>query len=83
MLCKKNYELIAIEILEKVAGTDGLKDEKDLNLFDVGLLDSLAVISIIITIEEKFGIRLQPTDFNREDISTVENFIKFLEKHIS
>lgn len=79
----KNYELIAIEILEKVAGTDGLKDEKDLNLFDVGLLDSLAVISIIITIEEKFGIRLQPTDFNREDISTVENFIKFLEKHIS
>jgi hypothetical protein len=79
----KNYELIAIEILEKVAGTDGLKDEKDLNLFDVGLLDSLAVISIIITIEEKFGIRLQPTDFTREDISTVENFIKFLEKHIS
>lgn len=79
----KNYELMAIEILEKVAGTDGLKDEKDLNLFDVGLLDSLAVISIIITIEEKFGIRLQPTDFTREDISTVENFIKFLEKHIS
>ena len=79
----KNYELIAIEILEKVAGTDGLKDEKDLNLFDVGLLDSLAVISIIITIEEKFSIRLQPTDFTREDISTVENFIKFLEKHIS
>lgn len=31
MLCMKNYELIAIEILEKVAGTDGLKDEKDLN----------------------------------------------------
>lgn len=79
----KNYELMAIEILEKVAGTDGLEEEKDLNLFEVGLLDSLAAISIIISVEEKFGVRLQPTDLTREDISTVKKFAEFLEKHIS
>ncbi|WP_418577507.1 phosphopantetheine-binding protein [Phascolarctobacterium succinatutens] len=73
-----NYEQIAVEILEKAAETEGLDEERDLNLFEMGLLDSLSVISIIISIEEKLGVRLQPTDFTKEDISTVDNFIEFL-----
>ncbi len=73
-----NYEKLAIEIMEDIAETDEIKDNMDLDLFDAGLIDSLSTISIILLIEEKLGLALQPTDFEREDIATVNNFIEFL-----
>lgn len=73
-----NYEAMAIEILEQVTGTDGLAEDKELDLFEAGLLDSLAVISIIVQIEERTGVVLQPTDFQREDIASVEAFTNYL-----
>lgn len=72
------YEQIAVEILESVSEVEGLAEDQELNLFEAGLLDSLSVISIIIMIENKLGIRLQPTDFKREDIGTVKAFANFL-----
>lgn len=72
------YEKIALEILERACETEGLEEEMNLNLFEAGLLDSLSIISIIIMIEEKLGIRLQPTDFNREDIMSVVALSNFL-----
>lgn len=75
-----NYEAMAIEILEQVTGTDGLAEDKELDLFEAGLLDSLAVISIIVQIEERTGVVLQPTDFQREDIASVDAFANYLEK---
>ncbi|MBO6204448.1 MAG: hypothetical protein J6O13_13050 [Selenomonas sp.] len=74
-----NYEAMAIEILETVTGTAGLEEDKALDLFEAGLLDSLAAISIIVQIEEKTGVVLQPTDFQREDISSVTALAKYLE----
>lgn len=74
----KDYEKIAIEILEDVTGTDGLAEEKDLNLFEEGLLDSMAIISIILQIEEKLGLTLEPTDFKREDVQSINNFAAYL-----
>lgn len=72
------YEQIAVEILESVSEVEGLAEDQELDLFEAGLLDSLSVISIIIMIENKLGIRLQPTDFKREDIGTVKEFANFL-----
>ncbi len=72
------YEQIAVEILEDVSEVDGLSDDKSLDLFEAGLLDSLSVISIIIMIENKLGLRLQPTDFKPEDIGSVTAFANFL-----
>lgn len=74
------YEAMAVEILEKAADTEGLAEEMDLDLFEAGLLDSLAVISIIIMIEEKIGKVLVPTDFVQSDIATVNGFVEFLKK---
>ena len=73
-----DYKELAIEIMENIAETDEIKDNMDLDLFDAGLIDSLSTISIILLIEEKLGLTLQPTDFEREDIATVNNFIEFL-----
>lgn len=73
---------IALEILEEACETDEIKEDLDLDLFEAGLIDSLTTINIILLIEEKLGIKLQPTDFRKENISNVNNLCKFLEEKI-
>ena len=73
-----NYDDMAVEILEQITELDGLSEDKDLDLFEAGLLDSLAVIEVIVQIEAMTGVKLQPTDFIREDISNVNNLSRFL-----
>lgn len=68
-----------LEIFIEVTGNDEIEEDLDLNLFDAGLLDSLAIIEVLLQIEEKLGIKLQPTDLEREDMSTVNKMTAFLE----
>lgn len=51
-----------IEIFEDVLGTDEIREDLDLNLFETELLDSLAIIEVLLEIENRLGIELQPTD---------------------
>ena len=75
-----NFEDLALEIMESVCETDEIREDFDLNLFDAGFIDSLSVINIILEIEDKLKIRLQPTDFETKDISSINNFKTFLER---
>lgn len=68
-----------IEIFEDVLGTDEIREDLDLNLFETELLDLLAIIEVLLEIENRLGIELQPTDLERKDMSTVNNLVKFLE----
>ncbi|WP_297417177.1 D-alanine--poly(phosphoribitol) ligase subunit DltC [Clostridium sp.] len=68
-----------LEIFIEVIGNDEIAEDLDLDLFEAGLLDSLAIIEILLKIEEKLGIKLQPTDLEREDMATVNKLNEFLE----
>lgn len=71
-------ERIAREILEKVCETDEIFEDYDMDLIEEGFIDSFAVLNVILQIEEMTGIKLQPTDIKKEDISSINNLIKFL-----
>ena len=68
-----------LDIFEEVTGTDELREDLDLDIFEAGLLDSLGIIEVLLKIEEVFQIKLQPTDLERKDMSTVNNLVSFLE----
>ncbi|MBY6836556.1 D-alanine--poly(phosphoribitol) ligase subunit DltC [Clostridium botulinum] len=68
-----------LEMFIEVTGNDEIAEDLDLDLFEAGLLDSLAIIEMLLQIEEKLGIKLQPTDLEREDMSTVNKLTEFLE----
>ena len=75
-----DYKKLALEILENVCETDELDEEPDMDLFDAGLMDSLSSINILLEIEKNLGMKLQVTDIDKSDISTVNNFESFLRK---
>ena len=71
-----------LDIFEEVTGTDEIREDLDLDLFEAGLLDSLGIIEVLLKIEEVFGIKLQPTDLERMDMATANNLIAFLSSRI-
>ena len=75
-----DFEQLATSIMTDICETDEIVDEPDMDLFEVGLVDSLASINIILAIEDNLNIQLQPTDLYRKDISTLNNFKAFLAK---
>lgn len=70
---------IVIGIFEDVLECDEIREDLDLDLFEAELLDSLAIIEVLLEIENRLDIVLQPTDLERSDMATVNNLVKFLE----
>ena len=72
-----------LNILIEVTGNDDISEEKDADLFEAGLLDSLGIIEVLLKIEEVLGLRLQPTDLEKKDMATVNNLVGFLNSKLN
>lgn len=67
-----------LQILVDISGVDDIREDKDINLYETGLLDSLGTIELLIQIEEKLGIKIEPTEVSRDEIDTPNKLIKYL-----
>ena len=76
----EKYEQLARDILESTCETDEICEDYDMDLLDAGYLDSFSLLNIIVEIEDKMGIALQPTDMKKDNIRTVNDMIRFLEQ---
>lgn len=59
-----------LSILAEVCESDEIKKNPDLQLFDEGLLDSFATISLVVEFEQQLEISVPISDFNREEWAT-------------
>ena len=78
----ENVQELALDILIAACETDEVGEDLDLDLFEAGLMDSLASVSVLLELEERTGVRLQPTDVDKDDIRTVNKFAEFLKETI-
>lgn len=69
-----------LDILEKVCGVSDVKEDRNIDLFDNGLLDSLSLIEFLITLEEELGVKIEPTEISREDFGTPNKIIDYVVK---
>lgn len=78
----ENLKEIALEILEEACETAEVREDENIDLFEAGLLDSLGVVSVLMGIEDKCGVRLQPTEIQKDDIASVVKLEEFLQKKV-
>ena len=62
-----------MEIIIKLTGYEELKQNKDIDLLENEILDSLAFIELITALEEEFNIEIQPTQVSPTTWKTVYN----------
>ena len=71
-----------LEILAEKCGVeaDDLKEDMDINLFDEGLLDSFAMLGLLVDFDEQLGVKIEITELDRSEIDTPNKVIACLSK---
>ena len=67
-----------LEILAELCEDEVVKEEEDVDLFESGLLDSLAYLELLMEIENRLGITISPSEVSKEDINTPAKFVAFV-----
>ena len=74
-----NIEEKVLDILEDICDDEAVREERDIDLFDAGLLDSMASIELLVAIEEDFGVQIAPTAVDRDEMNTANKIIHQIE----
>lgn len=67
-----------LELLKEIKSD--IDFEKKTDLVDEGLLDSLEIVTIIASIEESFGIEIDPEDIDPDNFQSAEAMWDMIQK---
>lgn len=67
-----------LSIIEDLTGED-LSDRMDDNLFESGLLDSLATVQMLLNLQDTFGIQVPVSEFDRTQWDTPNKIVAKVE----
>lgn len=71
-----------LDLLVDICGDEAVRDHRDEDLFELGLLDSMAAVELLVSIESDYGVRIEPTELPREEMNTVNKIIAQVEKRL-
>jgi acyl carrier protein len=57
--------------------------ERDVSLFDQGIVDSTGILELINYLEERYGIKVQDTELLPENLDTIGNICAFLDRKLA
>lgn len=73
-----NFEQEVLDILAEVCQEDAVKETPDMDLFEEGLLDSFGTVEMLVEFEDRLGILVPITEFDRDVWNTPNAIIKQL-----
>ena len=71
-----------LQLLASVADTDEVLTNLDLPLYEYQVLDSMRTVQLILAIEEAFGLKISPAEFERERWRTPRDIITDLQHRL-
>ncbi|MDD9138978.1 MULTISPECIES: D-alanine--poly(phosphoribitol) ligase subunit DltC [Fructobacillus] len=63
-----------LEIIEDVTGED-MSNQMDEDLFESGLLDSMATVEMLLALEQRFNIQAPVSELSRDDWNTTNKIV--------
>ena len=72
-----------LDLLVDVCGDDAVRDHLDDDLFELGLLDSMGAIELLVGIEDELGVSIAPTEVPREQMNTPNKIVAQVEKRVA
>ncbi|MCI9598848.1 MAG: D-alanine--poly(phosphoribitol) ligase subunit DltC [Firmicutes bacterium] len=67
-----------LALLEEICEDDVVRTDRDINLFEEDLVDSLAFTELLVGLEEKFGIVIAPSEVEKQDVDTPNKVIQLV-----
>jgi D-alanine--poly(phosphoribitol) ligase subunit 2 len=72
-----------LEILRQVTGDDEVMTDLDLSLFASGLIDSFGLVTLLLALEEAFGIVIAPSELDWTTWSTARSLLADVERRVT
>lgn len=69
-----------LEILTELSDDEIVNENHDVELFETGLIDSLAFVELLVEIERNFGISIAVSELDRTQVNTPNKLIEFIRK---
>ena len=67
-----------LEILAEICGEEAREITPELDLYEIGFLDSFGTLRLLLLLSDEFNVDLDASDITREQIASVEKIIKTL-----
>ncbi|MBR2834925.1 MAG: D-alanine--poly(phosphoribitol) ligase subunit DltC [Coriobacteriales bacterium] len=64
-----------IDLVIEITGEEEVREYPDADLFEEGILDSLSAIELLVSLEDRFGVHIAPTELEREEMNTLQKII--------
>jgi len=71
-----------LNVLVGVSEIEGVRDDPDVRLYDLQILDSMKTVQLIVAFHSEFGVGISPAELDREDWATPRKIISFMERKI-
>ena len=71
-----------LAVIAEVCDSDDVYDQRDTDLFETGMLDSMGAIDLLVEIEDQFGGVIAPTEIERSDMNTVNKIIARVQERL-
>jgi len=68
--------------LASICGTDEVRTNPDLALYEREVLDSMKTVELIVAIEEEFGLHVSPAEFERQMWATPRKIIADIRRRL-
>lgn len=71
-----------LALIAEICDSDDIYEQRDIDLFTAGLLDSMGAIDLLVELEDQFGVVIAPTELEREEMNTVNKIIARVEERL-
>ena len=69
-----------LDLLVDLSDEESIREDLDMDLFEEGLIDSLAFAELLFSIEDNFGVVIAPSEVERADINTANKIIALIKE---
>ena len=75
-------EAQVLQLVVDLAGTEEVASERDVDLFEAGLLDSLGFVELLVALDNELGLVVSPTEVDRDEVATVNKLLAFVDERL-
>ena len=71
-----------LEVLADICEDDVVLSDLDVDLFESGLLDSIAYMELLLEIERELNVSIAPSEVEKDDVNTPAKLIEVVLKKL-
>jgi D-alanine--poly(phosphoribitol) ligase subunit 2 len=72
-----------LTVLVDVSEIESVRNEPDIRLYDLQILDSMATARLIVALSSEFGVEISPAEVDHEEWATPRKIISYMERKVA